>query len=131
MVDLVCSLSDVVMPQLHRFGKQFRDGRVPEAKLESVHVELDPTLLDRLNIISKISSFSRQSSHCDSLEKDAHSLYLPMNNIAMVSLSCVYICVYVCICTYVCNVSVCKGVCVCVCMRVCVHTIVFIVLQLM
>ena len=33
--------------QLHRFGKQFRDGSVPEAKLgvelHSVHVELDPT----------------------------------------------------------------------------------------
>ena len=106
MVVLVCSLSSIITPQLHRFGKQFRDGRVPEAKLgvelHSVHVELDPTLLDRLNIISKIPSFSRQSSHYDSLEKDARSLYLPMSNIAMVSLSCVYICVlcgrmYVCI----------------------------------
>ena len=85
--------------------------------------------MDRLNVISKIPSFSCQSSHCDSLEKDARSLYLPMSNIAMVSLSCVYICVYVYVCMYVCNVSVCKGVCVCVC--VCVHALIFIVLQLM
>ena len=111
MIVLACSLSYIVTPQLHRFGKQFRDGRVPEAKLgvelHSVHVELDPTLLYRLNIISKIPSFSHQSSHCDSLEKDARSLYLPMSSITMVSLSCVYICVYVCVYTYVCMYCIC------------------------
>ena len=91
--------------QVHRFGKQFnRDGKVPEAKLgvefHSVHVELDPTLLDRLDIIKKIPSLSRQSSSPDSFDKDSRSLYLPMSNANLVCVCmciCLYTCMYVCI----------------------------------
>lgn len=104
------------MSQVHRFGRQFSDGKVPEAKLvvelHSVHVELDPTLLDRLNVINKLPSFSRQSSSPDSFEKDARSLYLPMSNANMVSFVHVtYICVYVSM--YF--MHVCVHVCVCMC----------------
>ncbi|XP_065883382.1 autophagy-related protein 2 homolog B-like isoform X2 [Dysidea avara] len=69
----------------HRFGKQL--GGMPEAKLSvvlhSVHIEIDPTLLERVNFLNNLPSFSRQSSNLNSFENEARSLYLPMSNIQM------------------------------------------------
>ena len=62
---------------------------MPEAKLSvvlhSVHIEIDPTLLERVNFLNNLPSFSRQSSNLNSFENEARSLYLPMSNIQMVS----------------------------------------------
>ena len=78
---------------------------MPEAKLSvvlhSVHIEIDPTLLERLNFLNNLPSFNRQSSNSNSFEKDARSLYLPMSNIQMVSMEwfvwvSIYCYMYIC-----------------------------------